>query len=297
LESKYVQLVTAYGLDLKIVQDVFLRSKKSPPIANNLPPISGALFWCRGLIERIQVPMLKLNMLDRTILEREETKEVSKVYLSIITAFTEYENEKIEEWGKNVEATSINKLNQSLLIRDNATRTLTVNFDPALVRLLREVKYFLLLGLDVPEAALKVYQQVETFRSWTGNMDLIVNMNNEALDILLPVERPLILPFLTKFDATVEKGITTLNWKSSGISEFITETMDQVKIVSEIVNTMKGNLRSIHDTLSLYNKPLLARKNKPMTKEEFEREHKVLFIIITKYDYYIIILISWLEFG
>ena len=67
------------------------------------------------------------------------------------------------------------------------------------------MKYFLLLGLSVPDTALEIYQQVETFRQWTGNMDLIVNMNNDVLNILLPVERPLVMPYLNKFDLAVEK--------------------------------------------------------------------------------------------
>jgi hypothetical protein len=71
-------------------------------------------------------------------------------------------------------------------------------------------------------------------------------------------------------------GLTTaMNWKSNGITEFITEAMDQVKIVSDIVHTMKDNLRGVQERIAEYNKPLLARKNKPVVKEEFEREHKV----------------------
>lgn len=38
---------------------------------------------------------------------------------------------------------------------------LHVNFDPLIVRLLREVKYFLLLGLRVPESALEVFGRGE----------------------------------------------------------------------------------------------------------------------------------------
>lgn len=41
---------------------------------------------------------------------------------------------------------------------------LRVNFDPALVRLLREVKYFLLLGLDVPALALTIFKKAEVYR-------------------------------------------------------------------------------------------------------------------------------------
>lgn len=276
LEKKYVGLVQSYGQDLKTVQELFLQYRDNCPIAWNLPPIAGALTWCRGLVERIQIPMAKLNQLERSILEREEAKEVSKVYLTIIASLQEFENQKIEEWGRDVELSSHAKLKLPLLVRNSETRLLTVNFDSALVRLLREVKYFLLLGLNVPDTALEIYQQVETFRRWTGNMDLIVNMNNDVLNILLPVERPLVLPYLTKFDNAIEKGLTQMNWKSNGIHEFIADSMEQVAIVSEVVKTMKENLRNINEQLYKNSKPLLVRKNKPVIKDEFEKEHKNL---------------------
>ena len=79
LEKKYVGLVQSYGADLKTVQELFLQNRDSPPISWNLPPIAGALTWCRGLVDRIQIPMAKLQQLDRTILDREEAKEVAKV--------------------------------------------------------------------------------------------------------------------------------------------------------------------------------------------------------------------------
>lgn len=37
---------------------------------------------------------------------------------------------------------------------------------------------------------------------------------------------------------------------------------------------MKENLRNINDSLNIYNRPLLQRKAKPITKDEFEKEHK-----------------------
>jgi dynein heavy chain, axonemal len=222
----------------------------------------------------LQIPMTKLNQLERSILEREEAKEVSKVFSTIVASLQEFESQKIEEWGRDVELSSHTKLKLPLLVRNPETRLLSVNFDAALVRLLREVKYFLLLGLNVPDTALEIYQQVETFRRWTGNMDLIVNMNNDVLNILLPVERPLVQPYLTKFDAVMEKGLSSMNWKSPGITEFIADCMEQVTLVSEVVKTMKDNMRSLNDQLASYSKPLLQRKNKPAIKEEFEREHK-----------------------
>lgn len=116
-----------------------------------------------------------------------------------------------------------------LLIRDLDKSLLSVNFDPALVKLLREVKYFLLLGLTVPDSALEIYKQVEIFRRWTGNLDLIVNMNNDVLLQLLPVEKPLVRPYLDKFDRVISAGLSQMNWNSSGINDFIEESMEQVR--------------------------------------------------------------------
>jgi dynein heavy chain len=55
------------------------------------------------------------------------------------------------------------------LVRDEADGIeegfLRVNFDPVLVRLLREVKYLLLLDINVPQRASVLYQKVDTYRS------------------------------------------------------------------------------------------------------------------------------------
>ena len=72
LERKHVDLIKAYGNDLKDVQEIFTSMKEisaegkylqrdGPPLYVNMPPVSGALFWTRGLVERIEEPMAKLK--------------------------------------------------------------------------------------------------------------------------------------------------------------------------------------------------------------------------------------------
>ena len=280
LEKKYVALVQAYGVDLKIIQELFLKFRDKPPVetARNLPPITGALTWCRGLMSRIKIPMVKLQQLDRTILDREEAREVSKVHTTIIQSLQEYETQKIEEWGRDVEASSDAKLKLPLVRRNPDTRMLTTNFDPALVRLLREVKYFILLSLmkHVPESAIEIYKSNEMFRAWTGNLDLIVNMNNDVLGKLLPVEKPLVAPYLSKFDAAIEEGIANLNWRSTGVDDFISESMGQVEIVHEVLKTMKDNFSAVESLMVKWDKPLMERKVKPVEKDELERMVKAI---------------------
>jgi dynein heavy chain, axonemal len=100
---------------------------------------------------------------------------------------------------------------------------LAVNFDPALVRLLRETKYFLLLKIEVPEASLKVYEHADTFRQQIGNLDLIVGIYNKVQKTILPVEKPLVQQKLDVVDQTLQKGLEVLNWKADNIDSWIRE--------------------------------------------------------------------------
>lgn len=151
LEKKHIVLLEMYKLDLKTVQTIFLEGKvlvdkqdERAPIFHNMPPIAGALTWCKGLRDRILEPIEKLALLGQGITEREEYKDVQKLFQSITKSIKDYEETKILSWQKEVEQSSQEKLKQALLSKDE-NGLLKVNFDPALVRLLREVKYLILL--------------------------------------------------------------------------------------------------------------------------------------------------------
>ena len=118
--------------------------------------------------------------------EPEDFKEVDKLYQSLVRALTEYEGQKYEEWDQTSVDTAREKLKMRLLRRMEKTGLLKVNFDPALVRLLREVRYFLLFGLEVPASALEMFSRADTYRKWFGQLDIIVSKYNSMLTELLP---------------------------------------------------------------------------------------------------------------
>ena len=65
----------------------------------------------------------------------------------------------LQDWCNLISAISDQKLKQPLMSQDPQGNVLRVNFDPALVRLLRETRYFLLLPdlpIEIPANALKV---------------------------------------------------------------------------------------------------------------------------------------------
>jgi dynein heavy chain len=277
LEKKHAALIEAVRMDVEEVQGIFDHYKEQPMIAANLPPVAGALSWSRGLLERVQIPVEKLKTLDKKVLEREDTKDVIKMYTALIGQLADFDREKVENWGKGIEASSQSTLKNPLLRRDGDSQLLHVNFDSILVRLLREVKYFLLLGLSVPQGAMEIYEKSEVFRRHTGNLDLIVNMYNDIQTTLLPVERPLVKSQLERIDKTLAQGIReggskskALNWKSNGIDLFIGETMTEVREVSDMLQLLKGNLKLIEQTVGLWQtQPIFERGTKTAFTNDF----------------------------
>ena len=168
LEKKYMRLVQLMQVDTELVQRLFVEGRDAPPlaIAQNMPRVVGALFWGRGLRQRVDHPVNKLRELAASILERGESKELMKLYGALSASLSEFEGQKVEEWGRDIDSASQAKLHQPLLVRQG--RNLSVNFDKVLLKLLREVKYFILLDIAVPSSALDIFTRAETFRQQTG---------------------------------------------------------------------------------------------------------------------------------
>ena len=115
------------------------------------------------------------------MLDSEEAKEVTKTYTGLLTALRDFEAAQHAGWGKGVEDISQQKLKQPLLKRDPESQLLSVNFDPELVRLLREVKYLLELQKEIPGTAIELNAKAETFRVQIGSLQLIVGKYNSIM--------------------------------------------------------------------------------------------------------------------
>jgi len=281
LDKKQAVLMDSYVADLRHVQEFFHAHKANPRIDQNMPPVAGALAWCRSLTTRVEEPLEKFKQYTTGPggVEREEVKEIERVQRSILQQLHDYEAKKILDWSKEIDQTSQDKLRQPLLRRDRDSRLLHVNFDDALVRLLREVKYFLLLRIQVPAPALTIFEKAETYRQQIGNLDAIVNMYNEMMLTLHQVERPLVEKDVTHIDEVIEPGMSILNWQSLNVNPFIQEAMDTVSAVYKQVKVMKDNLAAIKKMMADYAaQPLADRKNKPLSPADFEENLRKLWL-------------------
>jgi len=232
LEKKQITLLELYKADLKIVGQIFQEGRvlvdkldENSPISSNMPPIAGAINWTTGLYERIKDPMERLQGLSRSLQDREEYKDVLKLFNSLRKNLDEFNALKIDEWERGVEENTEDQLNKFLLVREETELAeegfIRVNFDPILVRYLREVKYLQILDIAVPDRAEKLFAKVDTYRRQTGRLDLIVEMYNNIIATLLPVEKPLMMDRIKVINKALQDGIDKLKWNSDNIDPFI----------------------------------------------------------------------------
>ena len=289
LDKKLSSLLSMYSDEVKAVQDMFHKGRHSPKIDTNMPPIAGALSWVRALRSRVEEPMEKLRFYVNFLSsagagdaaaaaaqgscegEREEMRELLKAQASLVQQLSEYEARALQEWSADIDSSSDAKLQQPLLRRDASTGLLYVNFDGGLVKLLREVKYFLLLHISVPSTALLIYDKAELYRQQISHLEYILSMYNEMVSTLHKVERPLVERELRAIDLVLQRGLEQLNWKDETVNSFINEAIESVKQTHQTVRLMKDHLSSIRRAMSDFAAvPLCERKNKPLSPSDFE---------------------------
>lgn len=127
------------------------------------------------------------------------------------------------QWAQSVNAVCKENLNLPLLNRNEQTSKISLNFNPKLVAVLKEVHYlnYRKYGQEqypVPESAAKLYSENSVFLKYIHNMTLIQDLYNKIRDTILDVEYPLIEKELRDIDNRLDRAIDQLNWTSEGIN-------------------------------------------------------------------------------
>ena len=150
--SKWRYAVQLYTADLQFVQSEYMEHKDNPPLARNLPPISGKIAWSRQLYHRIAGPVEVFQTNDQ-LMQLPETKKAIKKYNRLARVLVEYELVFLKVWTKQIDAARAS-LNSTVLVRHPDTRELYVNFDHKISEVAREVDLLQKMGdLEIPQQA------------------------------------------------------------------------------------------------------------------------------------------------
>ncbi|NXD86338.1 DYH9 protein, partial [Halcyon senegalensis] len=261
-------LITMFNSALDHTRLIYSRHIKaelelgSSPVHKNMPPVAGALNWARELRARIQMPFGHFKRIPHLCLDSAEGRRVMEKYEEMIWLLDKYQEKLYVDWCQTVSDRSEYNLTQPLLKRDPKTKLITVNFDPQLVSVLREVSYLSgsLMGA-IPPTAAEIYSSKELYGQMVANLELMVNRYNKVLRTVLEVEYPLIQGHLQDIDLKLKEAEETLNWKMEGVWDHISMVMDDVHDLEWRIQKAKSNVEEIQTIMQSWVSPIFERKD------------------------------------
>lgn len=255
LDSKYMVIFHNYGLDLENVQKTYERYKHNPPLVRNAPPVAGSITWSRQLLRRIEEPMKKFQS-NKAIMNSKESKKIIRTYNKVARALVEFETLWHYAWMKSIEAAKTG-LQATLVIRHPENGRLYVNFDREILQLIRETKWLLRLGVEVPESAKMVLLQEDKFKHYYNQLSYVLKEYDRITSRIIPIVRAMIRPHLEDLERKIQPGMTVLTWTSMNIDAYLHRVHSGLGKLEELVmktndiieNRIEKNLKIVSKTL------------------------------------------------
>ncbi|CAN9508871.1 unnamed protein product [Ophioblennius macclurei] len=233
----------------------------SAQVNKNMPAVAGGLRWAQELQQRIQSPFSKFRHLPHPCLESAEGLRVIGKYEEVMQLLDRYSSGLYEAWTESVGESSQYNLGLPLISRDPDTRLISVNFNPQLASVLREVKYLeARQTVEIPETAVEIYTTRGQLWQYVANLELTATRYNKVLHSVLDVERPLVQGQLRDIDKQLWKAQETLNWNSQGVWQYIQEVRDSVCDLESRLQRAKDNVEEIQGCMRAWANPVFDRK-------------------------------------
>lgn len=147
------------------------------------PPISSALRWVHQLSSRITTPIKSFQALQHPIVETEDANMLFIRYNNLIERLKRFEKDIFEKWAEKVPKQIESNLKKSLLTRLDNSKIISLNFDPELSSILREVHYLRLMHKEnIPQSGVAFSEEQEVYRSYILNLEKSIEWYNTVIE-------------------------------------------------------------------------------------------------------------------
>ncbi|MCJ8738611.1 hypothetical protein PDJAM_G00037760 [Pangasius djambal] len=136
ISSKYKKLLEMFSLELdriKLIYDAQMAALEicqgAPPIAKNMPPVAGQLKWAQELRDRLQTQSKSIKAIHHMCIDTDEVKLVCQKYDEMMDLLHNYCDRVYAQWSAKVDIDCKFNLGKPLLLRNQKTNVLSVNFN------------------------------------------------------------------------------------------------------------------------------------------------------------------------
>ncbi|KAK2515653.1 hypothetical protein Q9233_014166 [Columba guinea] len=268
--DKYSVLISMFSRALDHARLIYSRHIQtelklgSPPVHKNMPPVAGALCWARELRARIQVPFDQFRRIPHlcvSVPAKLLYDHLDSFSLINLIFFLWYQEKLYADWSQTVSEKSQYNLTQPLIRRDPETKLVTVNFDPQLVLVLREVSYLSGSRLGaIPPTAAEIYSSKESYRQLAANLELMVNRYNKVLKTVLEWGEGLTEGAQELSPAALKKSSQSSHFLP-GVWDHISMVMDDVHDLEQRIQKAKNNVEEIQTIVGSWASPIFVRRD------------------------------------
>ncbi|XP_016077900.1 PREDICTED: dynein heavy chain 9, axonemal [Miniopterus natalensis] len=265
---KYMVLIQMFNKDLDTVRIIYSQRVQEEAelgfssVHKNMPSVAGGLRWAQELRQRIQGPLASFRRITPPCMESAEGKRMIQKYEDTLSLLEKYEAGLYEDWCQTVSEKSQYNLSRPLLTRDPETKQITVNFNPQLISVLKEMSYLQPRQLrPIPETAAAVFASREFYRQLVANLELMANWYNKVMKTLLEVEFPLVEEELRNIDLRLRAAEDTLNWKTEGIWDYVIQITNSIHDLEQRIQKTKDNVEEVQSIMKTWVSPIFKRKD------------------------------------
>lgn len=183
IKDKLDNLLDLYNQDLDLVKTIYdegidkinNEGLNALPVDRGFPPVTGALTWIKKMKHRVTKPLEDLPNIDfKDIFESEDGTNTMNHLHEMTEMLDTLESGIFDKWKKNV-PTEININMRKYLLKSVQNGLLELNFDPALIAALKEVKMLRAMNKgDIPDVALELYEISNDL--WVSFLTMFVNI-------------------------------------------------------------------------------------------------------------------------
>ncbi|KAG8443036.1 hypothetical protein GDO86_011741 [Hymenochirus boettgeri] len=262
----YFTLLQMYDKELdrcKVLYNTHIKQMEDYTVHKNMPAISGVLEFTREIKNRIQTPWSHFRFIQHPIMESPEASLVYQKYMEMMTLLDQFEDSAYEKWRSDVDKICEFNLDRPLIKRNLKDGLLSVNFDPELIAVLREVKYLQTQNqTDIPSAALHIYKKKEILNKFIESLNLLVQWYNKVRQTVLEVEYPLIQKDIKKLDEQLRDAEERYTWKDEDCWGYIAEVKLVVQDLEMRVQKSKDNIKKMEQIMKSWTEHcLFSRKD------------------------------------
>ena len=246
IKKKYLKKVNSiilkFNSEISYAENLFSSNYENPPIANNLPPISGSIFWSQSISSSLKSTLVELMELQEVV-EFETWPDIKSRLDSFLKKLDFYEIEKYNSWSSKVSNILDKNLSRNLIQPANETSDIgkfSVNFTSDLSDTFAEVINMEKIGFKVPEVAKNMSMQEGRLSEIAGQLQKMLNHYHEVIESVDGADKNLLFENLKETENALHPGLVRLTWNSLGISDYITKSEISICRTESIIRQIQA---------------------------------------------------------